>query len=873
MDQINLSGLSTSEADARLAQWGPNQLPEKRGDLPLLIFIRQFNSPFIYMLLAAALISFGLDHTVNGVFIFAVLVLNATIGTVQEYSAQRAALALKRMVPQYATVIRDGVISKIDATRLVPDDIVMLVSGDKVPADVQLVECHDLLINESILTGESHAAVKTGDVVAEDAPLSERTDRAFAGTIVTHGRAKGKAIATGVHSQIGQIAEQVSSGEKIKPPLLQRIERFTLRVSYSILVIIALLFVLALLRGADLANVFLLSVALAVSAIPEGLPAAITIALAIGMRRMARVNVIVRKLVAVESLGSCTYIASDKTGTLTVNEMTVKKIVLAGGEVYDVSGEGMDMHGDIYDGDAIISSSGLEQLVRAGMLSNEASLTLRDSAWVASGDGVDLAFLVLAAKHGFDHQKADQIYPELGQIPYESEQAFSASANQVGGETLVHVKGSAERVLAMCRRNVDGEVLDRARIDRQVADLAGRGYRVLALAVGDYREHGGALETQLENLTFLGLAGMIDPLRPEAKAAVRQCREAKIDVAMITGDHPQTALALARELGIADADAPAVTGADVGRAVASGEREFSELVASTRVFARIEPTQKLQIVQRLIADGHNVAVTGDGVNDAPALRHAHVGVAMGKRGTDVARESSDLIITDDNFASIVQGIKQGRIVYNNIRKVVFLLISTGAAEITLFILSVMFGYPIPLFPIQLLWLNLVTNGIQDVALAFEPEEQDELRRAPRPPGERIFNRLMLERVIANALVMGSLAFVVFVWMLEQGATETAARNITLLLMVLFENVHVLNSRSETQSIFRQAFFGNPLLIAGMLSAQGIHIGAMYTPGIKDVLQIEPVTLQQWSTLLAIALVLIVVGETHKYVKQRARDVG
>lgn len=874
-----MTGLSSSQAAQQLEKYGPNTLPEKRSDGALLIFIKQFNSPFIYMLFAAALLSFALKQNLNGVFIFAVLAINAAIGTIQEYSAQRAAVTLRKMVPQCSSVYRDGVICTLDSTAIVPGDIVALTSGDKVPADLQLINCQELLVNESILTGESMAASKQAETfIDKDAPLAEQSNRVFAGTIVSHGRAEGEVIATGAHSQIGVIAQDVSVSEHTKPPLLQRIERFTLRVSYSVLLIIALLFAITVLRGDDLATVFLLGVALAVSAIPEGLPAAITVALAIGMRRMAKVNVIVRKLIAVESLGSCTYIASDKTGTLTVNEMTVKKIILSDGRCYEVSGEGLNIHGDIRDrAGQRAQAEEIEQLVLAGLLANEASLSPAEikngEDWLARGDGVDLGFLILAQKYGIDQQCSQQLYPELSAIPYESENAYSASINHLDGKTCLFVKGSSERILAMCNQSTNGENINLKSIDLYTARLADQGCRVLALAVKTLPENCLSStefdpKTELHDMTFLGLVGMIDPLRPEATEAIKQCHEASIKVGMITGDHPKTAMALARQLGIADQKSVAVSGSQLRTATQQGEQYFSELVASSNVFARVEPAQKLQIIQQLISDGHFVAVTGDGVNDAPALRHAHVGIAMGKRGTDVARESSDLIITDDNFASIVQGIKQGRIVYNNIRKVVFLLISTGAAEITLFILSVLFGLPIPLLPIQLLWLNLVTNGIQDVALAFEPAEGDELKQAPRSPSETIFNRLMLERIVVNALVMGSLAFAVFVWSINQGLSEPAARNTTLLLMVLFENVHVLNSRSESQSIFKQAFFSNPLLLFGMLAAQTIHIAAMYTPGLKDVLNVEPVTLELWSRLLLIALSLVIIDELHKLIIHR-----
>ena len=864
------TGLSAAEAAHRLEQFGPNELPQKAQQTLLSIALSQFKSPFIYVLLAASVVSLALGQTVNAFFIFVVLLLNALIGTLQEHSAERSAAALRSMVPQFANVIRDGISLRVEVSQLVPGDLVMLVSGDRVGADMQLVRCQDLLVDESLLTGESVAAEKSATPADQpSASLAEQRDRLFAGTIVTHGRAYAEVTATGLSTELGQIAEGVTQEQTAKPPLMKRIETFTLRISVAVLMIIALLFLVTLSRGEPLAQVFLMGVALAVSAIPEGLPAAITVALAIGMRRMSRAGVIVRRLVAVESLGSCTYIASDKTGTLTVNELTVREIWLANGQRYRVSGEGLDEHGEIESLDAEINGEEpLRALVECASLTNEAEYRQVDGERIANGDGVDLAFLVLAAKLGVEQTQLQHRHTEIQSIPYESERGFSASLNQYADAPRLMVKGSLEHVLEMCQTS-DAQQLE---IQQQLIEMARRGLRVLACAS---READASIdiEEQLTGLDFLGLVGMIDPLRAESADAVAQCRAAHIEVAMITGDHPQTALAIARELKIADQQTEAVTGVQIAAAVAQDKQDdsgaLSRLVASTRVFARIEPTQKLQIVQQLIKDGQFVAVTGDGVNDAPALHNAHVGIAMGKRGTDVARESSDLIITDDNFASIVEGIKQGRIVYNNIRKVIFLLISTGAAEITLFILSVLFGLPIPLFPIQLLWLNLVTNGIQDVALAFEPEEGDELKRRPRPPKEPIFNRLMVERVLINAVVMGGLAFAVFAWQIGNGVDVESARNITLLLMVLFENVHVLNSRSETRSIFRISLLTNPFLIGGMLAAQSIHIIAMQTPGLSSLLDLEPVDLTTWFTLLGIALILIIVDELHKLLKHRS----
>jgi len=831
-----------------------------------LVFLHQFKSAFIYVLLVAAIVSFGLGHTVNALFIIAVLLLNATIGTVQEYSAERAASALQKMVPSFAMVYRDGRPVRLDTIDIVPGDWVQLVSGDKVPADLCLNSCHDLQVDESMLTGESLATNKLAPSAlnksTDGQEISERSDCCFAGTVVMHGRGEGEVFATGEQTEIGKIAADVEIDE-VKPPLLLRIERFTLFITYAILGLITFIFLVTLIQGGDLSAMFLLGVAMAVSAIPEGLPAAITIALAIGMRRMARANVIIRKLLAVEALGSCTYIASDKTGTLTVNEMTIRRIKLPDGASFAVSGEGMDLHGEVTPESDDAALSRLTLLANASLLANEATMEAVGSQLHWHGDRVDIAFLIMAEKYGIEHEEARGVHIELGRIPYESENAYSASLNHYQERPHLFVKGSVERLLEMTCAAEGVKNYDRAAIAQQAEEMAAQGYRVLGLAYSELNEIPADLEASVKDLTFLGMVGMIDPLRPEVIDAVAQCHAASITVAMVTGDHPQTAIALAREAGIADETTRPVSGHDLVRAEGESSERFRAMILGSTVFARVLPHQKKQIVEELIAGGEFVAVTGDGVNDAPALSNAHVGIAMGLRGTDVARESAALILTDDNFASIVSGVKQGRIVYNNIRKVIFLLISTGMAEIVLVLLSLFSGTPLPLFPVQLLWLNLVTNGIQDIALAFEPAEGGELSRPPRPPQEPIFNRLMLERVIINAIVIGVLAFVAFKWQLDHGVGEFEARNITLLLMVLFENVHVLNSRSETRSIFRQHLLGNKLLLFGMLAAQMVHIAALYTPGLRDILEVEPVSFNQWLTLLAIALVLVVVNEFYK----------
>ncbi len=615
---------------------------------------------------------------------------------------------------------------------------------------------------------------------------------------------------------------------------------------------------------------FLFAVALAVSAIPEGLPVALTVALAIGTARMARRGVIVRRLAAVEGLGSCTLIASDKTGTLTCNELTVREIRLPTGERFDVSGEGFVPEGQVtHEGQAIETGSHpvLDGLAGVAVLCNEADLHRRDGEWIWRGDAVDLALLAMAHKLGWTREASLSSHPQVNELPFEPERQFAATYHQSDGATDVFVKGAPERVLAMCDWG-DGsdqkEASQKVEEMHQLAESMGQqGYRVLALAEGTTP---GTLDPaqappEPSHLTFLGFVGMIDPLRPGVRDAVGACREAGVGVCMVTGDHPVTALAISRDLGLASEPHQVVTGSELAK---MSPAEMDQAVKTARVFARVAPHQKLELVNAARRVGHFVAVTGDGVNDAPALRAANIGVAMGKSGTDVAREAAELVISDDNFATIVAGIEEGRVAYDNVRKVIYLLISTGAAEVVLVGLALMAGLPLPLLAVQLLWLNLVTNGIQDVALAFEPSEGDVLGRAPRPTSERIFNRLMIERTIVAALVMGFVGFGAFWWMLRAGWTEATARNALLLLMVLFENVHIGNCRSETKSALRLSPFRSPILLGGALIALLIHLGTMFVPLGQEILHVEPVSLTTFACLWALALSVFVAMEVHKW---------
>lgn len=862
-------GLITKEAEGRLALYGPNRLPAARPPGILLLFLRQFLSPLIYILLAAAAFSLWNHATHDATFIFAVLLINAAIGTVQEYMAQRAAQALKEMVPAHARVLRDGQTLTIPAEQLVPGDIVILASGDKIPADLRLLETNNLSADESLLTGESLPVNKMAEALpSHHASVAEHQTMGFAGTLVSRGRGMGVVVATGAGSKLGRIAGSIEEDDKVKPPLFARIDQFSLRLTFIMLAVIVLLFVLTLIKGHSPLAMIPVAIALAVAAVPEGMPAAITIALAVAMRRMARHHVIVRRMAAVETLGSCTYIASDKTGTLTRNEITVERITLPDGAGFLVEGERISAE----NGDPAAHHS-LQALVRAGVLANEASAIHDQRGWRHSGDKVDISLLVFGRKWGLAREEAIKQHPQLLLLPYESDHGFSASLHADAAEIRVFVKGSVEKLLPMCVTMRIGETdmaLDADRIEAQMHILASNGYRVLGFAEGKIRADAQMDDPHalLHDLSFLGLVAMIDPLRPEAKEAIAKCHAAGMRVAMITGDHPATALALARQLGLAESADQAVSGEDIE--AAEDEASLWDLVKGSTVFARITPEQKRRIVESLVAHGHCVAVTGDGVNDAPALKAAHVGVAMGKRGTDVARETAEIILTDDNFASVVAGIEEGRIVYANIRKVIFHFISIGMAEILLFLLVIGFGLPMPLTTVQLLWLNLVTGGLQDLPLTLEKAEGGELKQPPRPVNEPIFNKRMVTRVTLNALFIGFAGFGVFAWLIGHGYDTAAARNILLLLMVLFENAQVLNSRSENRSLLRLPFFSNPLLIVGIVLAQLLQVAAMHLSPLQGLLALAPIDAATWGALLALTMLLLIANEAEK--KMRAHSL-
>ena len=882
-------GLTVAEAARRLSLHGRNTLPREPPAAVWRLAVGQLANPLMLLLMAAAAGSVATGDVKDAAIIAVVIAIDACLGTWQEFKANRSSRALETLLHIRAAVSRGGTVCDIPAEEVVPGDLLWIESGNRVPADARLISAHGLEIDESLLTGESLPVRKDSEWTGDsESPLADRLDMIYAGSIVTRGRAAAVVVATGLRTSVGELAIDVATRPAGKPPLVARMERFTRSIAVAVVVAATLIGLLGVMVGQQPREMFLFAVVLAVSAIPEGLPVSLTIALAIATSRMAARGAIVRRLPAVEGLGSCTLIATDKTGTLTCNELTATVIELPAvttdtgpPDRLIVSGQGFAPTGAVLrhglpvppesSQSATTTEPRLRTLVTCGVLCNEATLHHRDGSWTWRGDAVDVALLSLGVKLGLEREALLVTTPQSDALPFEPEHRFAATFHDTPRGRMAYVKGAPEAVLPMC----GGDLALMAGWHERATALAAEGLRVLALAEGRTPTTGSVHSPLpvLEQLDFLGFIGLTDPLRPATREAVRQCGHAGIRVVMITGDHRLTSLAIARQLDLAHDESEVITGGELADA---SPARFAELVDTARVFARVTPRQKLQIVEAARAAGHFVAVTGDGVNDAPALRAANLGVAMGRSGTDVAREAAGLVISDDNFATIVAGIEEGRIAYDNVRKVIFLLVSTGAAEMVLVTLAVATGSPLPLTAVQLLWLNLVTNGIQDVALAFEPGQGDELERPPRPPGEAVFDRVMLQRIVLSAMVMGVASFTVFRFWLGDGlvpggdpstantATLAAARNATLLVMVLFENAHLANCRSETRSAFALALRRSPFLIVGTLVALAVHLLAMHWPPVQSLLDIAPVGGREWLILMAVAASILPAVELHKW---------
>lgn len=859
-------GLSREEVERRLVKYGKNELPRKKTTSIFKILWEEITDPIVLLLVVTVVFSFIIGEIIDGCAIIFIIFIDLILGTIQEWNAEKNAMSLASLIKVHCNVIRNGRAEQIDSSELVIGDIVELESGDKISADLRILECHNFQVDEAVLTGESLGIQKQADILDKDTSLAERKNMVYAGTSVITGRALCVVTATSLDTEIGSIASHVANTKETKSPLSIRMEKFSKQITMLIVVIAILIAIILYQKGLPGSEIFLSVIALSVSAMPEGLPLALTMALTIGSNRMAKKQVIVKKLNSVESLGSCTVIASDKTGTLTVNEQTAKKIILPSGDSFSVEGRGYNNHGQVVS-EKNASIDFVKPIGLFGILNNEAHLEHKNGIWESYGDSIDIAFLALGEKL----KVSTSGYKIVGEIPYESENKYSAIFYEYQGKVHCTVKGSIEKIMEFSHTmQVKENVLsiDEKALLKQNEDLARDGYRVIALADGVVKEKEQYGESDIKELTFQGLVGFIDPVREEVKSSIQKCKGAGIKVLMITGDHPLTAFSIAKELDLVEKWEEVTTGAEVSEQLAKGPKAFDEFVKEKRVFTRVTPLDKLEIVESLKRQGEFVAVTGDGVNDAPAIRSANIGVAMGS-GTDVAKETASMIIIDDNFKSIVSGVGEGRCAYSNIRKVCYMLLSCGLAEVLFFVLSVIFNLPMPLVAIQLLWLNLVTDGLQDFALSFEKLEPGVMKEAPRNPKESLFNRSLLEEVLVAGLAIGLIVFGVWHYLIQNVGMEVKmARGYVMALMVFIQNIHVFNCRSEKESFYRISLRSNlwiPVVIFGSILLQ---ILVMEVPLLSTFLQTSSIPVVDLLKLAILSLTILVVIEIYKKIKYR-----
>ena len=870
--KTNRNGLKQEEVNERLNKYGLNELPKAKKDNIFKIFFSEFNDPIIWLLIVSIIFSFIVGEVVDACAIIFIILIDAIVGTIQEWKASKSAEALQDLIKVQVKVLRDGKEQLIESNQLVIGDIVLLESGNKISADLRVIESRNLTVDESILTGESINVLKNADIIEKNYSISDCKNMLFAGTSVITGRGVAIVCETAANTEIGKIADKVTKTDDTKSPLTIRMEKFSKQITVLIIIIAIIIAILLYNNGIELKDIFLSVIALSVSAMPEGLPLALTMALTIGSNRMAKKNVIVKKLNSVESLGSCTVIASDKTGTLTVNEQTAKKIVLPDGSIYDVEGTGYNDSGEIVplNGESLENAIYISEL---GLLNNEAGLEKIDDKWSYYGDSIDVAFLALAKKAKLDSNNKKI----LGKIPYESENKYSAVFYEREDKIHCTIKGSLEKVFEFCDYMiVNGKrvKINKELITEQNEKLASDGFRVIALADGEISKFENKEiynEKDINKINFIGLVAFIDPIRVETIDSIKDCKTAGIKVVMVTGDHPLTAFAIAKQLGITNIITEVTNSEEVDKYLKKGQEAFDKFVNNKRVFTRVTPLQKLEIVESYKRQKEFVAVTGDGVNDAPAIKSANIGIAMGS-GTDVAKETASMIIIDDNFLSIVDGIKEGRNAYNNIRKISYFLLSCGFAEVLFFILATIFKMEMPLVAIQLLWLNVVTDGLQDLALSFEKDTDDIMKEQPRNTKESLFDKLLMEEILISGIFIGGIVFGLWYYLINVAHMEVAhARGYIMALMVFIQNIHVLNCRSEKHSTFKMSFKSNPLVLFSILSAIGLQIIIMEVPLLSRILGTYSVSFVNMIYLFLLALPVLIVMEIFKLIKKDKKN--
>ena len=864
------TGLDQFDIEDRRDKFGANTLTQKKGKGPLLRFLLQFHQALVYILLVAIGVKLYLDDWVAASVILGVVLLNAIIGFIQEGKALSALAALSHALKTEATVLRSGEKQRIDAQELVPGDMVLLQSGDKVPADMRLLNSRELQIDESALTGESVPVSKLVSVMAHDTLLADRTNMLYSSTLVTYGTGLGVTVATGDDTEIGRISELISSAQVLVTPLTRKIAKFSHILLFVILGLAAITFAVGLAHGDTWESLFLAAVALSVSMIPEGLPAVMTITLAIGVSRMAKRNAIIRHLPTVETLGSTTVICSDKTGTLTRNEMTVQQ-VWAGTESFASRGIGYTPEGSFTHHDQtfeINSKPAFLECLQAGLLCNDAVLKQSEQAWVIAGDPTEGALLVSARKAGLINSELLKQMQRLDAIPFESQYQYMATlhSNTASEENIIYLKGSVESVLLRCNtlfeKNGSHSPLDPAEINTQVELMAGQGLRVLAfarLAVPTDTQHIDH-DSVANGLEFIGLQGMIDPPREEAIQAVAACQAAGVQVKMITGDHALTAKAIAKQISLSQASTTEETvEVHSGRELeVMTDAELIRAARTTSVFARVTPEQKLRLVEALQASDEVVAMTGDGVNDAPAVRKADIGIAMGITGTEVAKEAADMVLTDDNFATIEAAVEEGRGVFDNLVKFLTWILPTNAGQGLVIITAVMTSQPLPVLPVQALWINMTTAVLLGLALAFEPREPGIMRRPPRPPGTAILSGELIFRTILVGLLLLVGSFGLFEWALYQGASEPVARTIAVNVFAVGQSFYLLNCRSLRFSMFRLGLFSNLWIWAGITAMTMAQLAFTYLPLMNTMFHTAPIGLMDWAHILAVGLLIYLV---------------
>ena len=863
-------GLTSETAAQRLAQFGPNELQATAHVSPWKLLLAQFNNVLIIILLIAVALSAFLGEGVDAIAIAIIVIFAVVLGFVQEYRAERAIEALREMAAPTAAVLRNGEEEEIAAREVVPGDVVILRAGDKIPADARLIESINLQVEEAALTGESLPIEKHTDPIAGtngSLAVGDRKNMVYGGTAVTYGRGRALATATGMSTEFGKIAQMLHTVETGKTPLQENLDKVGTGLARAAFIIVAIIVGVGLFRGQPLIDMVLFGIALAVAVVPEALPAVVTISLAIGVQRMVKRNALVRRLPAVETLGSTTVICSDKTGTLTKDEMTVRKIYSLG-EIIDVSGAGYEPHGEFSNnGSSVEPSDSLMQLLRGAALDSDAYISHEEAnnRWHVKGDPTEGALVVAAAKAGFKKMDLDKKFPRINEIPFTSETKRMTTLHKMDGKTIAFSKGAPEIIIASCTKQLTAEgereldSADRDQILEVARQMAGDALRVLAVAA-----HSDVhIEIAEQEMTFLGLLGMIDPPRPEAKAAIRTCEEAGIKVVMITGDHPLTAQAVARELGLLKTGR-VVTGAELE---SMSDEDFEQNVESIEVYARVSPAHKLRVVGALQNKGEIVAMTGDGVNDAPALKKADIGIAMGITGTDVTKEAAAMTLTDDNFASIVAAVEEGRGIFGNIKKYLMYLLSSNIGEILLMAGATLLGLPLPLATVQILYINLATDGLPALALAVDPPDSDLMRRAPRDPRVGIFTRPVVILMTIGGIWLAIVNLLLFIWAFNSGRSPEEARTMTFVSVVLFEFFKAYNFRSDRKSVFHKPFANKWLNLAILWELVLLGV-IVYLPALHSVFGTFSLPLVDWTIIVILSATIIPVLEIAKWMVRR-----